>query len=197
MIELPDWVSPQSVTPGYKDYGFNTVPITGGSITRTNRPGNRWMLKVALPPVKTDLDGQALISDLVRAKREGLRFRWPLGAFSPVPQGLPFVDGSGQSGASLAISGLEPNTVLRKGQFFSFEQAGRSYLHQIQSEVIADTVGSATITIEPELRVITVDLSPCEFEQPVIDGIVIGDDWEWELSLSKYAGLSFDLLERY
>lgn len=195
-VTLPDWVSPNVATPRLVDAGIWNKGALGGPYARTNRPGNRWGVRITLPPVWTDLEGQALLADLVKAKGEGLTFKWPQGAFTSAPVGSPVVDGAGVEGTSLPLTGLTPNTVIRKGQFFSITHDGASYLHQSTTEVIADASGELTLVIQPELRVILDDADACEFAQPIIEGVILGEAWEWQMRIDKFAEFSFDLVEQ-
>jgi hypothetical protein len=196
-VILPDWVSASAATPELVDAGLWNKGALSGPYTRTDRPGSRWAVKITLPPVWTDLRGAALIADLVAAKREGMEFKWPVGAFTSAPMGTPLVNGSSVQGTSLPLDGFYPNTVIRKGQFFSITHDGNSYLHQVREEVIASDTGEATLSIQPELRVILDDNDPCEFVQPVIQGVVLGERWSWQMRVDKFTELSFDLVEQH
>lgn len=197
MITLPEWAIPQTVEPRYVDYGFNSQPILGGAITRTNRLGNRFALSVTMPPFPNEREGRILISRLIRAKSQGLQLRWPQSGFKSKAFGSPVIDGAGQLGTTLNLTGFTEGAVIREGQFFSFTQNGRSYLHQSAAESVADALGDVALTIEPELRVATVDGAVCDFNSPVVDGVVQGEEWAWNISLAHDTNISFDLVERY
>jgi len=133
---------------------------------------------------------------LVRGKTDGIITRWEQGALRRVPAGAPVLDGADQQGTSLTVRDAEPNTVFRDGQMFSLEHDGGHYLHMIVAEVLADASGAATLTIEPPLRVIADDGDPLEFAEPVIEGVIEGERWEWELSLNQDYGFTITLEER-
>lgn len=196
MIELEDWVAAQVATPQIVDYGQWNKPTLGGSMTRTDRPGNRFSCDFTLPPVLSDAQGARLLSDLIVAKREGLRFRWPTGSFTAPLVGSPVIDGASVQGTSVPLRGLLANAVIRKGQFFTIEHDGGAYLHNVRSEVIANSSGEATVIVEPELRVILDDGDVCEFAEPYIEGVIEDNTWSWSYRIDKRMEISFMLMER-
>ncbi|GLQ20397.1 hypothetical protein ACFFUB_02375 [Algimonas porphyrae] len=195
MIVLPGGVSPSLATPRVIDYGVWVRGVSGGGFSRTDRPGNRHAVRVDLPPVRSDLAGAALASDLRAALTEGLEIRWPQGAFASAPVGSAVVDGSDVQGTTLSLRGAVPNTVIRKGAFFSVEHGGKVYLHECRSETLASSEGRATIQIRPELRVILSDGDALEFDQPRFQGVIDAQEWEWTMRLDRFMDMSFDLVE--
>lgn len=196
MIELPSWVAPATVTPRYIDFGHWNTPVMGGTHTRTDRPGNRFGLKVDLPPIPANGDGAELLACLIAAKDEGLRFRWEkIGeTYTPAETAAEFSI-SGTKGTSVSLVPDAARANIRKGTFFSFMQSDRSYLHVVDEDL--DTGSENVLKLRPPLRTATVAGTALDFQTPVIDGIVHGEEWEWELSLAHHLGLSFDLVERW
>lgn len=190
-ITLPSWVSPQDVKPVFHFMGSNNEPINGGTITITTRPGSKWGVTGNLPPLSDATDGPLLLSRMVQAKSNGLRFPWV-----QLGDDLTGVDSatfslSGSLGTSVGVSGVAGGVTIPEGRFFCFEQAGRSYLHQVVSFV--DNV----LTFEPELRVATVSGTSLEFNDVVIDGVLMTKDYAWDMWLNGHYGLPFSLKERW
>ena len=195
MITLPSWVDTQTATPRLVDRGIWNEPFLGGSFTRTDRPGSRFACEFTLPPIWSDDQGKALLADLIAAKRQGMRYRWPLGALGSSPVGSPRVVGNTNQGTTLLVRGFTPLINIKKGQFFSLTHEGKSYLHVVHVGGNVSAGGNAAVTIEPELRVIPSDNDVIEFERPIIEGIVKGSELVWTQSVNKYMEFSFTLEE--
>lgn len=197
MIVLPDWVSPQIARPRLISKGIWHKSL-GGSHSRTDRPGSRYGVNITLPPMRQDYKSDALLSDLRAGLRQGIEIRWPHWPDSRLSLGDAVqVNGTDVQGTSLPLDGLMPNAVIRKGAFFSIEHDGGVFLHENRVETIVAANGQATLTIEPELRVILSDNDPVEMDRPVFRGVIDVPEWEWDMRLDRfYHGLAFDLVEK-
>ena len=195
MIELPEWVSPSEVTPRLIDYGRWNKPLLGGRHTRTDRPGNRFGVEVTLPPVRNDVQADELLACLVKAKTEGMRFRWETGRRGGTAFGGLTVAAQSQ-GSRLALTGAFDGAALNKGRFFSLERGGEHYLHMVDEHTVADASGNATLGVTPNLRVIAEAGDALEFGTPFIDGVVEGEEWSWKVRLEGFLDLTFSLVER-
>jgi len=193
---LPASPAPQTVTPGVVDYGNTLTPFTGGAEQRINRPGNRWRVNVTMPPMDTYDDGRIFVARLVRARQEGLRMKFPLNGVQVGDPGSPQVDGAGQSGRILNLRGMADGFSAREGFFFSIETDGTHYLYQVDDGFTFDASGNGSIIINPMLRVPPNDGDVCHFVQPMIEGLVEGNDWEWEYSVANLTSISFGIKER-
>jgi hypothetical protein len=132
---------------------------------------------------------------LIRGKQEGVRIPWPLQGFDPGLPGDIRVNGASQSGRSLIVDGATPNYVFREGQFFSIETASQHYMYMVTGEVIANGSGAATLAIEPMLRTAPADNDVCHFGKPMIEGFIMGDQFQWEMALADFVGMAFDVVE--
>jgi len=193
---LPPSPAPQDVTVSAVDFGNTLTPPLGGAQQRINRPGNRWMLSVTMPPMPTDEIGRIFISRLVRAKSEGLRMKFPLNGVNVGNPGSPVIDGAGQAGRLINLRGFAPNYTVKEGFFFSIETNGTHYLYHVNDGITLDASGAGSIIINPMLREPPNDGDPCNFAEPMIEGLVEGQDWEWNYSLAHNSEMSFDLKER-
>jgi hypothetical protein len=197
MIDLPDYPSPVGATPGLIDFGAFLTPALGGPVQRVERMGNRFKLSVSMPPMNSPTLGRQWVAKLIQGKQEGARMEWPLNGFDPGSPGDIKVAGAGQSGRTLNVDGATPNYPFREGQFFSIEQAGQHFLYMVTTEVLASNTvaGTATLQLEPMLRVSPPDNAVCHFGRPMIEGFILGDSFAWELALAHFVGISFDLVE--
>lgn len=195
MIILPDDPGPRNAVPRVLDFGGFLEPATGAQVQRINRLGNRYAVAFTMPPLRNAKDGRIWINRLVKGQREGARIEYPLLDFDPGVPGSFVVDGAGQSGTSLNIRGGTPHYAFKEGQPFSLTIGGQSYFDFIAEPTIADASGEATITLTQMLRAVPADGNPLNFRAPVIEGFVMGDQVSWELSVERFVGLSFEIVE--
>jgi len=127
---------------------------------------------------------------------QGARVLWPLNKFTPDAEGTPVVDGASQSGTTLNIRGMQSGSVIRDGQFFTASKGTNYYLHMNVGNVTVPANGEVSLTIEPPLRMVTEDASPCFFEQPFIEGFFPAGDYSWLERLDNYAEFSLTVKER-
>jgi hypothetical protein len=65
----------------------------------------------------------------------------------------------------------------------------------VTAEAIASATGTATLAIEPMLRVSPPLNAVCHFGKPMVEGFILGDGFAWEMSLANFVGMGFDLAE--
>lgn len=195
MIELPAGVVPNSATVALIDFGGAMQPPLGGPIQRVNRLGNRFRVSMTLPPLRNVDVGRVVVARLLRAKSEGLRVRYPLVGINPGSPGAPRVQGAGQAGSTLAIDGCRPGYGVSEGFPLSIETGGQHYLHFAAGPSVANGVGEMGVALTPPLRISPADNAPVHIARPMIEGLVIGDEWSWNYSLSKMVGISFEIAE--
>jgi hypothetical protein len=109
--------------------------------------------------------------------------------------GTPVVNGAAQLGSTLQLRGFVANAPIFEGQFFSIIFAGRRYLHCVTADTAADSAGAAVISLVPMLRISPNDGATCEFEQPMIEGFLSGNAFEWDMQTDPYLDLSFTITE--
>ena len=195
MIDLPTYPGPASADAALIDYGGFLVPGLGGPVQRIDRLGNRFRLSVSLPPMTGVQAGRQWVARLLRAKTEGGRMAFPLQGFLPGVAGPVAVVGSTNAGKVLAVRGATPNYIFREGQFFSMLSSGKHHLHFVDAEVIASATGTATLQITPMIRRQAVDGDLCFFEQPIIEGYVVGEEQQWSMQVGYLIGINFELRE--
>lgn len=153
-------------------FGRVLRPQTGGALQRVDRLGNRWMISCRTPVMPIEPDGRQVGQMLERAVRDGgiVRVRQP--NFDPLAPGTPLVNGAVASGRTVAIDGLTPGYVIRAWQPISFVTGGVRYFDRVESQVIADGSGAATITLYNLLRAPLADNATVELGVPCIEGVV-------------------------
>lgn len=194
-VDLPATPGPVDIAIRQMDFGGTLTPGLGGPVQRINRNGNRFAIAVQLPPMKP-IDARAWLVALNRGVREGVRWRLRQVELLPGSPGAVRVDGNGQAGTGLAVAGANPNYPFRMGQFFTLVHGGQRYLHQIASPVNATSGGTATLLIEPPLRIEPVDGDLLEIGQPLVEGLLADNGFEWSIDRARLAGISFTILER-
>lgn len=195
MIDLPGYPAPNAVTPRLVDFGAVLRPPLGGPLQRIERMGNRHAASFSFPPMPHAKLGRIWISRLMRAMVEGARLPWPLLGFDPGLPGSPVVDGTGQTGRTLAVRDAQPNYIFREGQAFSVQTNGRHHLMFVDAEVIADASGNAELAISPMLRVPHLDGDACHFSKPMFEGLIQGDALQWEMQLGNFNSFGIDIEE--
>lgn len=194
MIELPEGIVPNSITPALVDFGGTQRPPMGGPLLRVNRLGNRYKVAVSLPPILNRDLGRVVVSRLLRAKTEGLRIEWQLIGVDQGSPGSPLVKGAGQAGSSLLCDGFRLGYGFSEGFWCSIEHNGQHFLHNVSASGAA-TAGEATLTLTPPLRVSPADNSPVHLQKPMIEGLVSGDEFVWNYSLAHHVGIEFEIEE--
>lgn len=189
MIELPETPAPNGVTTALLDYGGVLRPALGGAALRLDRAGSRFRAEVSYPPMKA-ATARVFVSRLLDAKSEGLRIEFPLLGINQGIPGAPVVDGAGQSGKTLAVRGLTAGYAFKEGYWLSIEDAaGQHYLHNCRSNAVADGSGDAEISITPALRVPFADGDSIHLAKPMIEGLVDGEEWSWQIPVERLIAL--------
>lgn len=195
MIELPTSPAPNGVAPKLIDYGFTMRSPTGGSSLRLDRAGSRFAAEISFPPMKADT-ARVFVSRLLEAKSEGLRIEFPLLGVSQGNPGSPVVDGAGQAGKTLNVRGLTPGYVVKEGYWLSIVDAnGQHYLHNARAVVTADGSGDAALSITPALRVPFADGAVIHLAKPMMEGLVDGDGFNWQIPVNRLIALAVTIEE--
>lgn len=138
---------------------INRSPFTFTSQVQA-QPGQAWGADITLPPM-----GRAAAEEWQSFL---LKLNGPQGTFllaDPVAKtirgvgsGTAKIDGSGQTGQSIAIKGLGASVtgVFLVGDYIEIEQR----LYKVLNQVDSDSSGEATIDIWPRLRITSTDNTP-------------------------------------
>lgn len=195
MIELPPGVVPNAMQPALIDFGGVQRPSSGAAALRLNRPGNRYRCAFSIPPTQMNGHGRVIVSRLIRAKSEGLRLPFELTGVSQGSPGQPVVDGAGQAGMTLSVRGLTPHYTAREGYWMSVVTAGQHYLHNIAGNVSAGDSGRAALPLSEMLRTPFPDGATIHLGKPMIEGLVVGDEQVWSISLAHHLSIEFEIEE--
>jgi hypothetical protein len=192
MIDID--IIPAEATPSFMDFGSYQKPFTGAKVLRLDRPGGKFGAQILLPPMHPK-DARAVVAKVMRGKQEGLRIAYPLMNVSQGNPGSPLVNGAGQSGTTLNIDGLTPHYAAREGFWLSIVQSGQHYLHSVATSGAANGSGVLALSIFPALRVAFSDNAVVHLAKPMIEGFVVGDVQEWQLSSEGTVSIGFQLEE--
>jgi hypothetical protein len=193
-VLLPTSPGIRSAKPRLRDFGGWIEPSTGGKAQRLNRLGNRFGADIQVATSRSTDTGRVIAARLMRGLTEGILLPFPQD-FDPgnVGQGVT-VDGGGQQGSILNLKGFPAGYVVREGQFFSLIHGGRRYVHAAAADM-PTTGGRVQLPIFPMLRVIPNDGEVCEFDQPMIEGFITGNELAYALQTAPYLDVSFTMTE--
>jgi len=192
-VTLPDSPGPRNVQWELVDFGGIVPGALGGPDQRVNRLGNRWRATVEMP-VLTAKQAREWSAALVRGLRLGVLWEIVQPGFSPGVPGRPLVAGASQTGWELDADTFTPGYVWRPGQFISVLIGTQRYIYQFAESGRVETDGTATLPIEPALRVSPGDGDTIEVVRPVMQGLVAAPAWAYDVD--KLArGFSFTITE--
>lgn len=156
-------------------FSGNQEGSLGGPSLAIPRMGDRFALDVQTGQLRNDASGLALVAALTQATTLDALFSF-LQPNLPNPSviGGAVVDGAGQSGSRLVVRGANPGAAVAVGRFFSIVHGGRRYVHMVAAASTIGSDGRATISIWPMLRFRTTDADVVEFDEPKIEGQLIG-----------------------
>jgi hypothetical protein len=192
-VLLPDMPGPSGTAPRVIDFGTILRPPLGGPDQRMNRIGNRYGVDVSMPVMEPEV-ARVWISRLARGIRQGVIMSWYDGVDRGAP-GAIIVNGAGQAGSVLNVSGGAAGYIAKEGLFFSFISGGRRYLHSISADTQLSIGGAGALPIDPPLRIAPSHASVCEFAAPKIEGFLAGDAGKWTLDYAMNVGLAFSIEE--
>lgn len=172
----------------------NTLsPAFGGADQRLSRKGSRFAIDVSIPALSAAGCGMGLIADLLRGETETLVLEIPE-HLPAVAYGAPVANGV-STGSVLAVKGLTPGAVIRKGKFLSIILSGQRFVHIVTAEMTVPAGGLVSLPIWPMLRRPTIDGAVIELAAPKIEGF-IEPGQDWSINSLKAVGMSFTLKER-
>jgi len=196
IIEMPEWVVPNSITPFLRDFGGVLTPFLGGPEQRINRLGTRFGLRVTLPPMPTRDKSLVVQSRLLRAREDRLRMEWPQPDFNTSTPGAPLVSANVASGTSVPLKGMTAGYVVKEGQMLAIIHAGRRYMHMFAADGTVSGAGTLTASVWPMIRSALSNNDVVEIAVPKIEGLVSpGDELSWQISVDRLASFAFTISE--
>lgn len=194
-VSLPNLPDLVQVSARLVDFQSVLTPILGGPVQTIQRLGARFAVDVTLPPLEPADAAKFLAARMkARAENDTLTLAWPQAEIWSVIGGSPVVNGAGQAGARLNISGLTANQVVPAGRFFSFQAGGRHYLHMTTLQVTANGAGQVQLHVAPLLRVSPPAGAALNFSAPIVEGLLTGT-LEWSLERLRWTSTAFTLSE--
>lgn len=182
------------------DAGGAATGSLGGPSDYINRPGTRYAVSYTLPMIPSGKEARLFESLLEQGSRDDVSYPFPLD-FSPGAEVYPawgaagpLISGSVAVGAVVNLKALVPGYVIRAGQPLAVIHLGIGYVHKATAQVIADSSGMATVSVNPLTRVAFTDSDTVEIERPRIRGLL-----SWDGSTQgAYGrrGFSFTITER-
>ena len=194
-VSLPALPDLAQVSARLVDFQSVLTPILGGPVQTIQRLGARFAVDVTLPPLEPEDAATFLAARLkARAENETLTLAWPQAEPWSVIGGSPVVNGAGQAGARLNVSGLTPGQTIPAGRFFSFAAGGRNCLHVTTQAVTASGIGQVQLHVAPLLRASPANGAALNFSAPVVEGLLTGAV-EWSLERLRWTSTAFTLSE--
>lgn len=192
MIELPKWARRGSAHPRFIDMGFTQRGISVSE--RINRKGSRYALDCTMGPFYPE-QAREMVSRLIRGKQEGIRVPFPLLHSQGTP-GLAVVDGAVSTGRVLNLRNVTVGYPCKSGFWLSIEKEGQHFLHNVSGAGRADDSGNLQITLNEMIRAYFADGAAVHLAKPMIEGLVDGDEWEWQYSVDRCVPIRFSIEER-
>jgi hypothetical protein len=194
-VSLPALPDLAQVSARLVDFQSVLTPILGGPVQTIQRLGARFAVDVMLPPLEP-VDAATFLAARMKARAENdtLTLAWPQAEVWSVIGGSPVVNGAGQAGARLNISGLSAGQTLPAGRFFSFVAGGRNYLHMTTLAVTANGSGQVQLHVAPLLRAAPANAAALNFSAPIVEGLLTGPV-EWSLDRLRWTSTAFTLSE--
>jgi hypothetical protein len=178
LIELPHWAAATSMSPRFLDAGFTQRGVQ--SLDRIDRKGGRYKFDFTFGPYQAE-ESREIVSLLIAGKQEGLRVRLPLLHPQGNP-GAPLLAGAAVSGRTIALDGVTRGYVCKPGFWLSLVKDGRHYLHNVRTGGQAAADGTLSLTLNELLRDSFADNAAVHLAQPMIEGLVDGDEFAWSVA---------------
>jgi hypothetical protein len=191
MIELPDFAVRGSGTPSFIDAGFTQRGIT--SIRRIGRKGSRYRLSCTYGPFHPE-HARVMVQRLISGKQEGVRVEFPLLHHQGSP-GVPRLNGAVITGTTIVLDGLTPGYFCKEGFWLSLVKDGQHYLHSVKTGGMANGSGQLSITLGEMLRTDFADNTVVNLAKPMIEGIVQGEEWQWQMAVDRVIPIEFTIEE--
>lgn len=197
-VEIP-WVRINRFALRPRLFSSEQEGVLGGPDLSNPRVGDRWIVDVGTTHLIYNAACRTLLASLMRAGSDGavMAIRQP-DLPAPAIGATAVVDGAGQTGRSLAVRAMQPGGTVRYGQFFSILHAGTyfTYMAAPPETLTVPATGRLTVPIWPMLRAITIDGSVSDFDEPKIEGALVGFDKGKSFVRNRMEPVNFSIRER-
>lgn len=196
--------------------GIGEVTFTAANVTSSSTspftfkeqvfqwPGQRWEVSVAIPPCKKDL-AEEWVAFLMSLKGRVGTFTLgdpnnttTRGAATSLADTI-LVNGASQTGGSVAIDGLTPNTTdyFKAGDYIQIYTGADTQLYKVLTDTDSDGSGEATVDIWPDLRGSPADNQPVITENTVGVFRLSSPNTSWSISNISSYGIEFNAVEAF
>lgn len=183
---------------GYDPNSWALRSPTTRQMQTVGYPGSAWSMR-AVFPVRVGM--QARLLEVLRVQLRGSQnrlvcHRLDRPALLGLGGGTPVVNGSGQTGASISISGLVAN---RQGVYQPGDMIGiGGELKMVTAVVNANASGVATVTFEPPLRASPAAASAIVTDKPTTRWVLVSERQRWIVTPGGYQEAhELDLVESF
>lgn len=191
-IDLPPLTDHAECEPYVVSAGGVLKSPIGGSAMALARLGDRMGLDVTLPDMTAD-DARRFRARRSAARALGvtLRLVWPqekLEAFGAIT-----VNGAGQAGMTLNITGGTAGKTIPEGAAFSVTDGSRHYVYMARADLLL-TGGALALPITPMIRRAPANGSALNFAAPVLEGLIEGEI-RWTIRGGQAGPINFKIEE--
>jgi len=189
------WTRIADLTIRPRLFSSNQEGVLGGEDLQISRLGDRFAVDVSTTQLRQDAESRDLIGLLMEATTADARMQLRLpNAPRPIGSGI-VADGAGQTGSTISLRGAYRQTEFVR-RFFSIVHGGVHYVHMVRGRAMADANGKVALPIWPMLRFVTTDGDVCHFDDPMIEGQLLGFDKGAGFERNRTKPLAFSIQER-
>lgn len=196
MSLLIPWSRIADLTIRPRLFSSNQEGVLGGADLPIPRMGDRWAVDVSTTQLRQDAESRLLLATLFEATTADARIALRVPNRSRPMSGGIVADGADQSGSILNVRGRFAGIAFARGDFFSIVHDGVHHVHMVRGQAISGTDGRAAVPIWPMLRFLTADGDVCHFDQPMIEGQLVGFDKGAGFERNRTKPLAFTIQER-
>lgn len=196
-VTLPTSPAPRNITMRPNStVGVNRSPFTAERQVQVHQ-GEWWEAEIQYAPLESRAIAEDLLGALLALNgREGTLL---VPAYPKTPRGTwtgtPTVDGGGQTGKTLDITGAGANATVKRGDWFQLGTGGSVSLHKVTADVTLNINGSGELDFWPRLRSSPAGGAAVTITNPV--GLFELQPFEWSLEVALIYGLSISLREAF
>ncbi len=164
--------------------------------------GQMWQATVTLPPMKRE-DAAVWVSWLISLRGQFKTFLMgdpsspaPQGLASVLP-GLPVVNGAGQTGETLNITGASAskNSWLKAGDYIQLGSGSTATLHRVLEDANTNASGQTTLSLWPHIRTAPSSGATVTVNNAVGRWRLASNETNWSVNEASIYGISFTAME--
>lgn len=191
-LDLPSFAVPKGMAWSFIDPGV--IQSTVQADDYIPRKGGRFRVTFEFGPYPAE-QGRVMVARLIAGKQSGIRVPVPLLHSQGTP-GAPLLNGAVATGRAIQIDGLTPGYQCREGFWLSLVKDGQHYLHSVGVGGTANGSGQLGIELNEMLRTDFPDNTTVNLAEPMVEGLVEGDEWGWSVAVDRLYPIEVTLKER-